>query len=267
MIARNETFYQVVPAHPSETSSPPTRTAAARWGATRMRYWLVMPAAGAGAASALTRPSSTPRSRGAPSSNGRSRPFLGTHAARASWWPLAPRMSTGERLPRARGRSRRWGVLSAARPCAVRSRASPGSAAAGLGAGARCGATLLDAQDLERLLTRLAAHPVGGVLAVRVADTSSARSRGVLRRTAARSRQHRSAPACGGRSRRRCFAMERCVRRSIRPTPRSARRAMRRRHSNGWGAAAVDRRSGNNLKVTTAEDLVLAAAILRARHG
>jgi cell division protein FtsB len=30
MIARNETFYQVVPAHPSETSSPPTRTAAAR---------------------------------------------------------------------------------------------------------------------------------------------------------------------------------------------------------------------------------------------
>jgi cell division protein FtsB len=30
MIARNETFYQVVPAHPNETSSPPTRTAAAR---------------------------------------------------------------------------------------------------------------------------------------------------------------------------------------------------------------------------------------------
>ena len=30
MIARNETFYQVVPAHPSESSSPPTRTAAAR---------------------------------------------------------------------------------------------------------------------------------------------------------------------------------------------------------------------------------------------
>lgn len=29
MIARNETFYQVVPAHPSETQ-PPTRTAAAR---------------------------------------------------------------------------------------------------------------------------------------------------------------------------------------------------------------------------------------------
>ncbi len=29
MIARDETFYQVVPAHP-ETSSPPTRTAAAR---------------------------------------------------------------------------------------------------------------------------------------------------------------------------------------------------------------------------------------------
>jgi cell division protein FtsB len=30
MIARNETFYQVVPAHPNETTSPPTRTAAAR---------------------------------------------------------------------------------------------------------------------------------------------------------------------------------------------------------------------------------------------
>ncbi len=30
MIARNETFYQVVPAHPNETSSAPTRTAAAR---------------------------------------------------------------------------------------------------------------------------------------------------------------------------------------------------------------------------------------------
>jgi cell division protein FtsB len=30
MIARNETFYQVVPAHPTETTSPPTRTAAAR---------------------------------------------------------------------------------------------------------------------------------------------------------------------------------------------------------------------------------------------
>ncbi len=30
MIARNETFYQVVPAHPTETPSPPTRTAAAR---------------------------------------------------------------------------------------------------------------------------------------------------------------------------------------------------------------------------------------------
>jgi cell division protein FtsB len=30
MIVRNETFYQVVPAHPTESTSPPTRTAAAR---------------------------------------------------------------------------------------------------------------------------------------------------------------------------------------------------------------------------------------------
>ena len=30
MIARNETFYQVVPAHPSDTPQAPTRTAAAR---------------------------------------------------------------------------------------------------------------------------------------------------------------------------------------------------------------------------------------------
>jgi cell division protein FtsB len=30
MIARNETFYQVVPAHPSASTPPPTRTAAAR---------------------------------------------------------------------------------------------------------------------------------------------------------------------------------------------------------------------------------------------
>jgi hypothetical protein len=30
MIARNETFYQVVPAPPSQTTHAPTRTAAAR---------------------------------------------------------------------------------------------------------------------------------------------------------------------------------------------------------------------------------------------
>jgi len=30
MIARNETFYQVVPSHPSDTPQAPTRTAAAR---------------------------------------------------------------------------------------------------------------------------------------------------------------------------------------------------------------------------------------------
>jgi len=30
MIAHNETFYQVVPAHPTEATQPPTRTAAAR---------------------------------------------------------------------------------------------------------------------------------------------------------------------------------------------------------------------------------------------
>ena len=30
MIARNETFYQVVPAHPNDTPHAPTRTAAAR---------------------------------------------------------------------------------------------------------------------------------------------------------------------------------------------------------------------------------------------
>ena len=60
-----------------------------------MRYWLVMPAAGAGRRFGADTPKQYAPLEGRTVIEWALAPFLGTRAARASWWRLPQRMSTG----------------------------------------------------------------------------------------------------------------------------------------------------------------------------
>ena len=126
----------------------------------------------------------------------------------------------------------------------------------------------LDAQDLERLLTRLAAHPVGGVLAVRVTDTlkraqpgSAAADSCAIEATQERAGLWRALTPQMFRYGALCAALDQAH--AAERSPSDEAQALE------WAGERPLLIAGaaNNLKVTTAEDLVLAAAILRARHG
>jgi 2-C-methyl-D-erythritol 4-phosphate cytidylyltransferase len=126
----------------------------------------------------------------------------------------------------------------------------------------------LDAQDLERLLTRLATHPVGGVLAVRVADTlkralpgSAAEEGCAIEATQERAGLWRALTPQMFRYGALCAALDQAH--AAQRSPSDEAQALE------WAGARPLLIAGaaSNLKVTTAEDLVLAAAILRARHG
>ncbi len=123
----------------------------------------------------------------------------------------------------------------------------------------------LDAQDLERLVDGLAGDPTGGLLAVRVADTLKRGSE----------EQGRPARVAGTQER---SGLWRAL------TPQMFRygalcAALDAAHAAGrypsdeaqaleWAGetARLVEGAASNLKVTTAADLLLAAAILRARH-
>jgi 2-C-methyl-D-erythritol 4-phosphate cytidylyltransferase len=117
----------------------------------------------------------------------------------------------------------------------------------------------LDAQDLERLLARLGAHPLGGLLATPVADTLKSVQGGVG--TVDRSDLWRALTPQMFRYRRLCAALDQAHAAGRFPSDEAqALEWLGERPVLIEGAAT-------NLKITTAEDLVLAAAVLRARRA
>jgi 2-C-methyl-D-erythritol 4-phosphate cytidylyltransferase len=234
-----------------------------------MPYWLVMPAAGAGRRFGADAPKQYAQLEGRTVIEWALAPFLGDLRCARIVVALAAGDAYWERLPL---RSRALTVVGGAeRSASVR------SALAGLAGEARpedwvlvhdAVRPCLDAQDLERLVTRLAAHRVGGVLAVRVADTlkralpaSGAEDGCAIEATQERAGLWRALTPQMFRYAALCTALDQAH--AAERSPSDEAQAIE------WTGARPLLIAGaaSNLKVTTAEDLVLAAAILRARHG
>jgi 2-C-methyl-D-erythritol 4-phosphate cytidylyltransferase len=234
-----------------------------------MRYWLVMPAAGAGRRFGADTPKQYAQLEGRTVIEWALAPFLRDARCARIVVALAAADEYWERLPLC---SRALTVVGGAeRSASVR------SALAGLAGEARppdwvlvhdAVRPCLDAQDLERLLTRLATHPVGGVLAVRVADTlkralpgSAAEEGCAIEATQERAGLWRALTPQMFRYGALCAALDQAH--AAQRSPSDEAQALE------WAGARPLLIAGaaSNLKVTTAEDLVLAAAILRARHG
>jgi 2-C-methyl-D-erythritol 4-phosphate cytidylyltransferase len=233
-----------------------------------MRYWLVMPAAGAGRRFGADTPKQYAPLEGRTVIEWALAPFLGDPrcariivalAAEDTHWERLPLRTRATRAPGGAERSasvrcalaalageadsRDWVLVhDAARPC-------------------------LDGQDLERLVSTLAEHAVGGLLAVRVADT--------LKRAAANAGA--SAPAGILATEERAGLWRALTPQMFRYGALCA--ALDAAHAAGrspsdeaqaleWSGATplLVEGAASNLKVTTADDLVLASAILRARH-
>ena len=123
----------------------------------------------------------------------------------------------------------------------------------------------LTAQDLERLVGGLAAHRVGGLLAVRVADTikraaEQGQGASVVLETQERAGLWRALTPQMFRYGALCGALD--AAHAAGRTPTDEAQAL---EWQGERPVLIEG-AASNLKVTTAEDLLLAAAILRAHH-
>jgi 2-C-methyl-D-erythritol 4-phosphate cytidylyltransferase len=126
----------------------------------------------------------------------------------------------------------------------------------------------LDSQDLERLLGQLAAHPLGGLLAVpaadtlkRAADAAAGAAPRAVAQTVERAGLWRALTPQMFRYRRLCQALDAAHAAGRFPSDESqALEWLGEQPLLVAGAAG-------NLKITSSADLALAAAVLRARDG
>jgi 2-C-methyl-D-erythritol 4-phosphate cytidylyltransferase len=116
----------------------------------------------------------------------------------------------------------------------------------------------LDAHDLERLLGRLGTHPVGGLLAIPVADTLKRAQGG---ETVDRSGLWRALTPQMFRYGRLCAALDQAHAAGRFPSDEAQALEWTGEHP------ALIEGAATNLKITTGEDLVLAAAVLAARRS
>jgi len=252
-----------------------------------MRYWLVMPAAGAG-----QRFGSARRKQYAPL-EGRTviewalAPFIADARCAGIVVALAPEdtlwKEVAARLARAASGTPREACLprvSCVTGGAQRSLSVRNALAALEGRAAEADWVLvhdaarpcLDAQDLERLLGRLGRHPLGGLLALPAADTlkraasaggsgSGAADAGPeVAQTVDRATLWRALTPQMFRYRRLCAALDAAHAAGRCPTDEAQALEWHGEHP-----VLVEGMPGN-LKVTTAEDLLLAVAILRSRQ-
>ncbi len=224
-----------------------------------MRYWLVMPAAGIGRRFGAERPKQYAMLRGRTVIEWALAPFLrdarcaGAMVALAEgdpyWRAIAPpqvmsaaggpershsvRNALAALAPHAGGED--WVLVhDAARPC-------------------------LPAADLERLLAELAVHPLGGLLAVPAADTlKRADASGCVAETVDRTGLWRALTPQMFRYAALCRALDQAHAAGRCPTDEA--------QALEWlgGRPALVTGSAANLKITSAADLTLAAALLEA---
>ena len=230
------------------------------------RYWLVMPAAGAGRRFGADTPKQYAPLEGRTVIEWALAPFLGDARCARIVVALAPADEHFGRLPlRARatvtlgGAERSESVRRALAVLASEARADDWVLVHD--AARPC----LTAQDLERLVGGLAAHRVGGLLAVRVADTikrAAEQGQGarVVLETQERAGLWRALTPQMFRYGALCGALD--AAHAAGRTPTDEAQAL---EWQGERPVLIEG-AASNLKVTTAEDLLLAAAILRAHH-
>lgn len=236
-----------------------------------MRYWVVMPAAGSGSRFGGAVPKQYAKLDGRTVIEWSLAPFLedarcvGIAVALAAedrhWAQLAARLPAGRvgRVPG--GAQRSLSVRSAL--AALTGRAAAADWILVHDAARPC----LDPQDLERLLTSLVSHPLGGLLATPAADTlkraqdSDAVSGREVAQTIDRSFLWRALTPQMFRHGRLCAALD--AAHAAGRFPSDEAQAM---EWAGEHPQLIEGRS-SNLKITTGDELALAAAILRARRA
>lgn len=242
-----------------------------------MHYWLVMPAAGAGRRFGARLPKQYAPLEGRSVIEWALAPFLADRRCLQAVVALAPDdaawASIAARLPdAARSPAVRTVTGGARRSDSVRSALSALEARAGAAdwvlvhdAARPC----LEATDLERLLAALAAHPLGGLLAVPTADTLKRATDPpggggpplpAVVQTVERAGLWRALTPQMFRYGRLCAALDAAHAAGRSPTDEAQALEWQGEHPLLVEGAA------SNLKVTTAADLLLAAAVLRARR-
>jgi 2-C-methyl-D-erythritol 4-phosphate cytidylyltransferase / 2-C-methyl-D-erythritol 2,4-cyclodiphosphate synthase len=248
-----------------------------------MHYWLVMPAAGSGSRFGTASPKQYAQLAGRTVIEWALAPFFADRRCAGIVVALAPGDGEWARIA-ARLQLAEQGVPQGASPPRVtavpggahRSLSVRGALAALAGRAAADDWVLvhdaarpcLVGDDLERLLTALASHPVGGLLATAAADTlkrapaAAAGEAGArVGATVDRTLLWRALTPQMFRYDRLCGALDAAHAAQRFPTDEAQALEWQGEQPLLIPGAA------SNLKITTAEDLVLAAAILRSRHS
>ena len=246
-----------------------------------MRYWLVMPAAGSGSRFGAAAPKQYARLAGRTVIEWALAPFLGDHRCAGIVVALAPADAEWAKIAARLGLPEHDGSPERPRPpvsAVVGGTHRSLSVRAALAALAQHAAALdwvlvhdaarpcLESHDLERLLAALASHALGRLLATPAADTlkrapaeaaSAAGAR--VAETVDRTPLWRALTPQMFRYGRLCAALDAAHAAQRFPTDEAQALEWQ-----GEQALLVPG-AASNLKITTAEDLVLAAAILRSR--
>jgi len=248
-----------------------------------MRYWLVMPAAGSGQRFGAAQPKQYARLEGRTVIEWALAPFLGDPRCSQvvvalapedrDWAEVGPRCIAARAAGHEATSAQRLSVVTGG----VQRSLSVRSALAALASSATeadwvlvhdAARPCLDALDLERLLERVDGHALGGVLAVPAADTlkraqdcADASGRLEVAQTLDRSGLWRALTPQMFRYGRLCTALD--VAHAAGRFPSDEAQALE------WLGEhpLLIEGAASNLKVTSADDLWLAAAVLRSRHG
>ena len=238
-----------------------------------MRYWLVMPAAGSGSRFGADGPKQYAPLEGRTVIEWALTPFLAdprcAHIVVAlarddtGWVQVAARLhgaGTSAVTAIGGGEQRSQSVRLAL--AGLEGRAGPDDWVLVHDAARPC----LDAHDLERLLGELGTHPLGGILAIPVTDTLNRAQGGEgtgsgVAHTVERSGLWRALTPQMFRYRRLCAALDQAHAGGRFPSDETQALEWLGEHP------ALIKGAATNLKITTGEDLVLAAAVLRARRA
>lgn len=230
-----------------------------------MRYWLVMPAAGTGRRFGAEAPKQYAPLEGRTVIEWALAPFLADARCARIVVALAPgdehwgRLPFCERALTATGGTERSDSVRNAL-AALSGAAQPLDWVLVHDAARPC----LESADLERLLRHLGAHPVGGLLGVRVADTlkrgEGAGVEATVLATEERAGLWRALTPQMFRYGALCAALD--AARAAGRTPSDEAQAL---EWHGERPLLIEG-AASNLKVTTTADLLLAGAILRSRH-
>ncbi len=224
-----------------------------------MRYWLVMPAAGIGRRFGTERPKQYAPLAGRTVIEWALAPFLRDARCAGVWVALAADDPYWARIAPAQVHTAPGGAERSDSVRSALAALAPHAAAADWVLVHDAARPCLPAQDLERLLTHLAEHPLGGLLATPAADTlKRADAHGTVAETVDRAGLWRALTPQMFRYGPLCAALDQAHAAQRRPTDEA--------QALEWAGQRPVLVSGSaaNLKITTAADLTIAAALLEA---